>query len=341
MSLDSNKGMMVFWNLLLVSLLSVVLLACDKFPTDSENHNQWVAINNGLESLYIHFLIVHPSNSKVLFAGTWDGLYKSANGGQIWARVDSGWTYTQMDVIAFDALDADVMYVGTKGGGVYKSEDDGESWKKRNVGLIDLTIYGIATDPNHSDTLFMSCEKGIYRSFDGADTSWTNVDWLPRAFLAIDPQNSQLVYAGGKWNNFRKSGDGGETWASSAEGISPGGPSIRIPWVLIDPVDPSILYVASNNGIYKSTNFAGNWTDANEGLRNRDVKVIVLDFSNTDLIYTATAGGVFRSGNAAGTWEEMNEGLTNLDVEALAMGSVHPRTLYAGTWGEGVFKWID
>jgi len=66
-----------------------------------------------------------------------------------------------------------------------------------------------------------------------------------------------------------------------------------------------------------------------------------VDFSNTDLLYVATAGGVYRSSDAAGSWEEMNEGLTNLDVKALAVNPLRPNILYAGTWGDGVFKWIE
>jgi photosystem II stability/assembly factor-like uncharacterized protein len=242
-----------------------------------------------------------------------------------------------VSTIAFDSQDNQVVYVGTSGAGVYKSEDGGKNWEMRNYGLGDPTVYSIVTDPQKSDTLFVGCDIGIYRSYDGADTL-SEVHWFHRAFLAIDPQNSQLVYAGGKWNEFFKSEDGGEGWFRSGEGLPPGPPEYSIQWVLIDPSNPRILYAGSNNtGVYKSTNAALDWNPAKTGLGTNDVRMIGLDFSNPDLLYAATDKGVFRSTDGAETWQQMNEGLTNVDVKALAVDPLHPHILYAGTWGEGVF----
>lgn len=341
MSQDLAKRAISVWCFLLTCFLCVmVIFCCGESPTDSKDEDRWVPSNAGLENLHILFLAVHPINSSIVFAGTWDGLYKSTNGAQTWARVDSGWNYTQVSAIAFDALNAEVMYAGTKGSGIFKSEDGGESWEKKNVGLVDPTIYSIAADPNHPDTLYVGCDGGINRSYDGADTL-SKVHWYNRAFLAVDPQNSQFVFGGGKYNNVYKSEDGGETWFESSAGLVHGSGDRRIQWFLIDPMDPSILYVASNSiGVYKSTNRGEPWTEANKGLSGaKDVRALALDFSSTDRLYAATNNGVFRSDDGAGTWQLMSEGLTNLDAKALAVDPLRPHIIYAGTWGGGVFVW--
>jgi len=324
---------------LLGCFFCILAISCGKkSPTDSDS-NQWSAVNSGLENLFVRFLAVHPSNSDIIFSGTWGGLYKSTDGAQTWTRLDSGWTYSQISAIAFDALHPETMYVGTYGSGVFKSEDGGESWEGKKVGLVDPTIYSIATDPTHSDTLFIGCDGGINRSYNGADTLFY-IFYYNRASLAVHPQNSQIVYAGGKFDNFYKSEDGGDSWSVGNNGINLNGPSARIQWVLINPIDPNILYVGSNvMGVYKSTNAAGLWTNVVKGFGGtRDVRVIGMSPSNTDCLYAATNNGVYRSTDAGQNWAQWNEGLTEVDVKALAVAPFTPHVVYAGTWGEGVFK---
>lgn len=340
MNLCFTKWKIAGWHFLLAFFLSAVAISCGgKSPNNSEPKGEWVPSNTGLESLVLQFLTVHPLNSDVIFAGTWDGLYKSINSAQTWYRVDSGWAYAQVVAIAFDALNPDIMYAGTKGDGIFKSEDGGETWEKRSVGLVDPIIYSVTTDPSHSDTLFVGCDGGIARSYDGADTLVTVLNYN-RAFLAIDPQNSQIVYAGGKYNNLYKSIDGGESWSKSSEGLILGGPGVRIQWVLINPIQTDVLYVGSLNlGVYKSTDAGASWAQASKGVGSVNVRVVALDFSDPDHLYAATEIGVYESTDAAGTWQEMNQGLTNQDVTALAIDPGDPRILYAGTWGGGVFVW--
>jgi ligand-binding sensor domain-containing protein len=286
---------------------------------------------------------VHPFDSDIVFAGTWDGLYKSANRGQSWARVDSGWTYPQVSAIAFDPVRGDVIYVGTKGSGIFKSIDNGETWRSKNQGLDDYTIWSIATDPQNSDTVFAGCDIGIYRTYDGAESTWTRVHWAQRSALAIDPKNSRNIFAGRQYNDLHKSIDRGDSWIlGCSQGITTGGPESRLQWVVVDIDDSQMLYVGSNTvGFYKSTNSAGSWQAFNAGLDNRNIRVIVQDPARASMLHVATANGVFISDDAGGSWEAMNTGLSedDLDVRALAIDPAQPEILYAGTWDSGVFVW--
>ena len=71
------------------------------------------------------------------------------------------------------------------------------------------------------------------------DNAWTSVGpegGTVRA-LVIDPTNHATVYAGTISNGVFKSIDGGRTWASSNNGLSP-----YVTFLVIDPVTPSTLY---------------------------------------------------------------------------------------------------
>jgi photosystem II stability/assembly factor-like uncharacterized protein len=326
---------------LLIGALFLLVLTCGKkSPNGPPPEGKWTSSNAGLANLNIKCLAVHPVDPDILFAGTFDGLYRSEDGAQTWARLDSGWAYTEITAVTFDALANDVMYVGTNGSGVYKSTDRGETWELMIVGLTDFVVYSVTADPVRSDTLYTGCDGDIYMSYDGAN-QWLWSRGLQRAFVAVDPQTPDNVYGGGKWNQFLRSQDAGSTWVTSSEGIPPGGPDKRIQWILIDPVDPRILYVSSNNiGVCKSVDMARHWIEKNSGISGtRNVRVIALDRSNTSHIYVGTNKGIWRSTDAAETWQEMNEGLGSLDVRSVAVDPHSSGVIYTGTWGGGVFIW--
>ncbi|MFC1682631.1 WD40/YVTN/BNR-like repeat-containing protein [Candidatus Zixiibacteriota bacterium] len=336
-SFRSKNGMV--WCVLLVGLLLLISHACDKSPNGPGDTGRWATRNNGLESLAIQFVAVNPHDSNMLFTGTFDGLYKSSNRGQAWVRIDSGWTYTTVSGVAFDALDEQVVYSSLVGAGVMGSDDRGESWERRIGGLSDLTVYSIVTHPEHSDTVFIGTDGGIWRSIDRGG-HWTKMHFYNRAFIAYDPHNSDRLYAGGKYNNFFISADGGSTWTQRSNPDITGGPAVRIQWVLADPVNERTVYAASTTaGLYKITGNNVNWSSLNPGIDSRDVRVVVMDPGNANVLYVATSNGVYRTASAGQSWAGMSNGLTSMDVRALAIdpgGS----TLYAGTWGAGVFEWI-
>jgi len=321
--------------------------ACEKKSTNGPPPvTQWVASNQGLGNLSVNCLAVHPDDPDIIFAGTFDGIYRSTDKAGTWTRVDSGWTQREVTAVAFDPLAGGVVYAGTRGGGVYKSTDGGDHWERRNTGLTDLIVWGLAVDPSHPDTVFVGLDGGICRTYDGADSSWTKVYWYQRTCLAIDPQNSRNIYAGGKFNNLHRSLEGGDngTWGVSSEGIDQGGPESRIQWIAIDPRNPVVLYATStNNGLHKSTNRAGNWNRMDTGINSADVNQVVIDPSNSSVLYAAADNGIYRSLDAAVSWEGMNDGLpgTSPDTRTVAVDPLDPDRLYAGTWGDGVFVWKE
>jgi photosystem II stability/assembly factor-like uncharacterized protein len=219
------------------------------------------------------------------------GVYKSVDGGEIWASASSG--LPEALPVWCSAVDhSNIIYVGTFGDGVYKSINGAASW--RPSGLQRIYILSLVISPDnviYAGTGFY----GIYKSIDGGST------WMQTGFkdptlvfsLAIDPRSSNVIYAGTYGQGVYKSIDGGETWIQSGLTNEPA------VWCLaVDPTGTVYAGTVGGNGVYKSIDGGSTWVEISSGLiPSTAVSTLQIDPDSPDKIYAGTwAGGVFRRG---------------------------------------------
>jgi hypothetical protein len=150
--------------------------------------------------------------------------------------------------------------------------------------------------------------------------------------IAVDPMNSNIVYAGGSSDSgivFEKTTNSGASWFSIAAGIT----SDTINSIAIDPDNPAAVYAGTPDGIYKSSNAGAHW--GHSGCT--EVSEVIIDPSQTSMLYAGTATGVYRSTDYGDTWEDMNDGLSCLDITSMDISPDH--YLYCGTDSVGIFRW--
>ncbi len=234
------------------------------------------------------------------------------------------------------------------GHAVYKSFNRAGAWSRNGKGLNSPVINDLVFAPNNTSVMYAATQDGVFKSTDGglnwvyAATNRTpNLSLV--AALAVDPSNPNIVYAVTQFGFVFKSVNGGQSWELKNTGLDGVFSGLAI---LIDPASPNTLYLGTNNGVYKSSNGAGNWTPVNNGLRVMPgfpvprVNRLLLHPTNSSTIYAATEQGVFISSNAAGSWTVSNNGFGGaLPVRALAFDPTNPQRLYAGA--SGVFKSTD
>jgi photosystem II stability/assembly factor-like uncharacterized protein len=140
------------------------------------------------------------------------------------------------------------------------------------------------------------------------------------------------------------SAEGADSWTRVR--LSPLGLSADIRAVAIDPVDPETLYVGLlAGGVYKSTDGAKSWRDANNAPSGLITTVaLAIDPTARSTVFAATLNdGVFKTTNGGASWTPAKQGLGEVWVTAVA---VEPRVtrarpaVYVGTSG-GVFKSSD
>lgn len=159
--------------------------------------------------------------------------------------------------------------------------------------------------------------------------------------LAIDPGNSNILWAGTACGGLWKSTDGGATWSSNTDLL----PSISISDIAIDPTNTQIMYLATGDkygiywqyetwgqysaGVLKSTDGGATWNPTGLSYALSNVAVIqrlIIDPSNTNTLYAATHAGIFKSTDAAVSWNNIRTGKF-YDIE---MKPGDNTTLYAG-----------
>ncbi len=170
--------------------------------------------------------------------------------------------------------------------------------------------------------------------------------------VLIDPQNSDVLYAGTWGNGIFKSTDAGESWTAINEGLR----SAYIYEVAIDPFDSQhLLASVYETGIDQSFDGGATW-DATDGFPPYAVAYSI-DFNPVDssIVYAALReatiydssgnavwwpGGVWKSTNGGGEWFDAgkNNGLIEDYIYDLAIDPQHPDTIYTANHKTGVYK---
>jgi len=244
-----------------------------------------------------------------------------------------------------------LFYARTDVGGLYRWNNDQKVW----IPLLDwlsqddVGLYGVesvALDPGMPGRLFVLVgtsylsqgKTAVLRSDDyGGTFQVVDVSSQFRAHgngmgrqtgekLAVDPQNSNIVFCGTRAAGLFKSTDAGKTWANVSNiGVKAGADLLAtngISFVLFDPTSSltasggtSVIYMGvsdTTNGLYASKDGGATFTPITGGpagqMPNRAVLAsgnLFLTYDNATGPHNITAGSFYRYAVAAGTWTNL------------------------------------
>jgi photosystem II stability/assembly factor-like uncharacterized protein len=176
-----------------------------------------------------------------------------------------------------------------------------------------------------------------------------------RAVAGVPGQPNVFYFGavdGGVW----KSDDSGRTWTP----IFDGQPTQSIGDIAVAPSDPSVVYVATGeglrrpdlsvgDGVYRSADAGRTWTHL--GLRDgQAIPAIRVDPRDANRVFAAVLGhpygpnperGIFRSDDGGGTWKKVlykDENTGGCDVE---IDPSNPDVIYACLWESRLAPWED
>lgn len=264
---------------------------------------------NGLLSRSPRGIAFDPQTPARVYVGAFigaRGVFKSEDRGKHWQVSHFGSSSIYTTGIAVDPQDHSVYVATTLGGeGVWKSTDYGTTFTRidRAPGAaaneyLGLSGRNVTVDVhNHLNVFFAAngANAGVWRSQD-AGTSWTQVDASDVVLsVTIDPNDSNVVYAGALSTGVLKSVDGGATFVAKSIGLPTAFQTSRTGGVIIDAHDSNILYVGTEGGgVFRSTNGAESWLPMSTGLADPNVFGLAADSSSEPRLYASTALSVFK-----------------------------------------------
>lgn len=295
----------------------------------SDGGETWRVLNeaNGLNSLYIGSLYMHPDDPDILLAAAGKpetelfyvyrmendltlpaGVYRTIDGGESWTHVLVG---GGANVVEFCPSNPDFIYAADAQS-VHRSEDAGQTWKRVSEkeigwgppGVLAGTPIDFQCDPRDPNRVFANNYLGgNFLSEDGGKT-WKNAsDGYTGAQIvsvAVDPQNAAQVYVGGR-TGLWGSKDGGTSWHGLrypptdiiVEGFEFGA-------IAVDPKSPNHLLANGFTGIWESFDYGSSWEVRQrpvEGLDNPNIEggsnaTIAFAPSDTNIVYTGIANTI-------------------------------------------------
>jgi flagellar hook assembly protein FlgD len=209
---------------------------------------------------------------------------------------------------------------------LWSTDDAGASWTHLSNGLTDPNAFSLLAVPNASggNDILVGTNGGIFRSTDDG-SSWSAINNgitnLSVYALASGPNGSggTNLYAGTYMGNAYRSTDNGATWTAIQTGL-PTGYNVNA----ITTTSGGTLLAGTMNGIYRSTNFGGSWTQA--------FNLFAFAFAkNGSTLYAGTSNGVYRSTNDGASWTPINTGLNFTWIHSMAaIPNASGVTLFAG-----------
>ncbi len=243
---------------------------------------------------------VDPTDRDVVWAGTSEGVYRTVDSGLTWERVLDVLMVTDLVIHPGDPdlVIAACGNLGTTGHGLYRTTDGGETWSRIvQSGQVPTTYGGkaqLALAPSDPDIVFAS----IGNSSGGNTATWlvrsldAGATWSLRTYrdyslwqgwfshdVAVHPLNPNIVLTAGV--DIWRSTTGGTAleqrsdWTAWLFGITPiGGPEGPPHYahgdhhdIVWHPIDPDVVYIAGDGGVFRSLDAGLTFEACNGGLQ--------------------------------------------------------------------------
>jgi photosystem II stability/assembly factor-like uncharacterized protein len=240
------------------------------------------------------------------------------------------------------------------------STDGGASWytltHKLNEGLSDRTkelglrkdgpndfhIHGVAVAPSDSNVIYVGSVHDtvytelnfnldgahIWKSSDGGKTFPEMSNGFPIETITsinsivVHPRDADTAYVLTSLHETEtaigiyKTTDGAQTWYPVNDGLD-----VFTNDLQLDPINPDILYAATESGVYKTTNGAQTWQKASNGIPKGAVIDMAIDPLNPLVLYAITPDDIYLTRDGAENWYSASLGVPLLAENSMTLSA--------------------
>lgn len=286
------------------------------------------------------------------------------------------------------------LYCRTDVGGAYRWNAAASKW----IALLDWTsdnqtgyqgVEAIAVDPQDANNLYILAgtsyfnggKTAILKSADKGNTfTEVNVTTQFTAHgngmgrsngerLAVDPNNSNILFCGTRSKGLWKSTNGGNTWTLAWNGVTTTANDNGICFVLFDPSSVSggitqTIYIGVSrtgaNNIYKSTDGGNTFTAIqpdnafmpHRATLSADNSTLYVVMADKEGPWNPNSGRVYKLATATGAWTNITPNGNNLPYGGVSVDPTNKNRLivstinvygnfHFGAWGDNIFLSAD
>lgn len=296
-----------------------------------------VDAKKNIASVQVLSMASDPKENKTLYIGSLDnGIFVSHNAAETWEHIDS---FKAMKVygIAVSSADSNILYatgVLNKRGKVFKSIDGGKSWSDiYSEPGNDTVIISLALDRRNSANMYIGTSSGVIVKTEDGGVRWRNIQKLdgPIGKLAVDPFDSGTLYVSLFEGKFFASRDGGKTFTQADSNffensfsqksldsevvVEKRGFPEKIYTLSVDPHLPGVVYVGTNDGIYRTASYGKEWSRLNiiESSAKFPIKAMSISPFNSSEITYVSGSALYTTTDGGEKWE-----VQQLSVNAVA-----------------------
>ncbi len=230
---------------------------------------------------------------------------------------------------------------GTIGTGLWRSADGGETWSRVGSGLWgESRVFGLTVHPKDPRVVYAGADDGVYRSNDRGQ-SFERLDSPMNSMhvwkIAIDPVDSNTIFAGTRPSALFRSRDAGRHWEKLQVEMAEECPNVRIPRVTALVVDPSdhrnIWAGVEVDGVRRSVDGGDTWTHITGGLNDPDIHDMAVSVAAPKTVLTSTPREVFASTDTGESWQGLGVGnyFSMPYCRSIALKEDDPSTIFIAT----------
>jgi photosystem II stability/assembly factor-like uncharacterized protein len=224
----------------------------------------WRLINKGLiDDSDVFAIDIDPRNASHIYASACSGIYESFDKGEKWDKAQGipSTSRRTRAILIHPTLPGTVLAGTTEGFWM----TSGKGWSLTTSRALE--INSIAVHPDEPNKIYIATNNyGVMISNDGGKNfAQANGNFTSRMMLSIvaDSERPNRLYA--TTNNTAGGGgfvfvsdDSGLTWNTSMRNLVP---NQDVPISLLqDKLNPNLIYLGSNSGIFRSVDRGASWT---------------------------------------------------------------------------------
>ena len=264
--------------------------------------------DQGGQAWYDLSIAVNPNDRDEVFVGGVN-IWRTTNGGSNWNLAahwfgGGGAPFVHADIhhLIYQPVTG-LLYAGTDGG-VYRDQPNITPWDELNDGMNITQYYRLSAGARDTVIILAGAQdNGSHRLNSNGWSVRRGGDGMDNA---VNPKNTNIMYASSQFGNFGKSLNGGGNFNATFN-LPPNGQGNWVTPIVLDPQHPDTLYLGYDQ-VWRSYNgglsFSAVSPMSMTGGQNLDQLAVAP--IHTDIVYASEGNNLWKSTNRGNTWSNLS-----------------------------------